>query len=89
MEAFLGGVIVIAILLLAGFIAYLVLKGLWRALVSVKNNLPSFLEKVFVSLGASLVAGVVGAVALGADLKLAGGVGLVGAIVGAFLTQSS
>lgn len=89
LENFLFGVLGVAVILAAGFIAYLVLKGLWRALVSVKNNGPDFLSKVFVSFGASVVAGLIGAIAFGFELKLAGGVGLAGAVLGAIFSSRS
>ena len=89
MEVFLFGLGALVALLLAGFVAYLLLKGLWKALISVKNNGPDFIGKVFVSFGASVVAGVIGAVLLGVDLTLAGGVGLVGAVGAAVFTRST
>jgi uncharacterized membrane protein len=82
------GIGAIAVLLLTGFIAYLILKGLWKALLTVKNNGPDFLGKVFVSFGASVVAGLLGAILFGFELKMAGGVGFAGAIVGAVFSRA-
>ena len=83
---FLGGIVAIIIV---GFVAFLLAKGLWIAAKAIAGNLPDFIGKVGVSLAAAFVAGIIGHSLLGLSGGMSGGVALAGAAIGALFGRSA
>ncbi|CAK8717479.1 MAG: hypothetical protein CDV28_10181 [Candidatus Electronema aureum] len=80
--------VVIGVLAFIAFnILIAALKGIWGAGKKIRESAPSFFEKVFYSMAAAAVGGIIVAVFTGTDFRFTGAA-TIGVFIGTFIKES-